>query len=345
MKIFTNKDIRNFFGWICAVLGGIIVLTQLILWQSYGTCNLIILLISFLAAMGILRICFLYFEKQNRVMEDAVLKINRYLAGDTDVRIACEEEGGLYKLFHAVNTLATVLDAHAANEQKVKVFLKETIADISHQLKTPLAALTIYNGLMQDETEDIAAMRTFAVKSEHELDRIESLVQNLLKITKLDAGSITIERTNETIADMMQDVRQHFEFRADAEQKTITLFGAENALLFCDRDWLIEGVSNLVKNALDHMNAGGSIRIAWQQLPTITQITIRDDGYGIHPQDIHHIFKRFYRSRFSKDTQGLGLGLPLAKAIVEAHGGTIAVESVLGEGTVFTLNFLNLTKL
>ena len=106
-----------------------------------------------------------------------------------------------------------------------------------------------------------------------------------------------------------------------------------------------EAISNLVKNALDHTEKGGIIRIEWRAFTSIVQITVKDNGSGIHSEDLHHIFKRFYRSRFSKDTQGIGLGLSLAKAIIEAHNGTIEVDSTLGVGTSFTINFLNPTKL
>jgi len=345
MNIFTNKDIRNFFILISCILGGFIVLSQFITGLYGGAMNLVALMLTLLISVCILGVCFLYFWKQHRIIEDAIIQINLYLSGETNARIGCDQEGSLYKLFHAVNTLATALDAHAAKEQKVKEFLKDTISDISHQLKTPLAALTIYNGLLQDETDDIAAMREFAVKSEKEIDRIAILVQNLLKITKLDAGSIIIEKSPENIADMINDIYQHFEFRAKGEQKTILLSGPDNTLLFCDRDWITEAISNIVKNALDHTDTGGRITVEWKRLPAVTQITVRDNGSGINPEDIHHIFKRFYRSRFSKDTQGIGLGLPLAKAIVEAHDGNITVDSVLGEGSLFVMNFLNLTKM
>ena len=276
-------------------------------------------------------------------MEEAISQINLYLSGNTEVRINCDKEGSLYKLFHAVNTLATALNAHAVKEQNVKEFLKSTISDISHQLKTPLAALSIYNGLLLDETADIAAVKEFAVKSEKEIERIEILVQNLLKITKLDAGAIIIKKATVNIADMINDIYQHFEFRANKEKKIIILSGPDDTQLFCDRDWITEAISNIVKNALDHTNAGSQITAQWKKLPAVTQITIKDNGSGIHPEDIHHIFKRFYRSRFSKDTQGIGLGLPLAKTIVEAHDGNITVDSVLGEGSTFVINFLNLT--
>ena len=100
-----------------------------------------------------------------------------------------------------------------------------------------------------------------------------------------------------------------------------------------------------MKNALDHTEQGEQINIEWNSLPSVLQITVKDNGSGIHPEDIHHIFKRFYRSRFSKDTQGIGLGLPLAKAIIEAHNGSIEVDSEIGKGTVFIINFLIPTKL
>lgn len=345
MKIFINKDIKNFFVALSCILGGFILLFQLFVWLFYGTLNLVMLLLSLLAALCIVVVCFFYFRKQNQMMEEAVSQINLYLSGNTDIRIDCDKEGSLYKLFHAVNTLATALNAHAVKEQKVKEFLKGTISDISHQLKTPLAALTIYNGLLQDETEDIANVKDFAVKSEKEIERIEMLVQNLLKITKLDAGAIIIKKAPENITNMINDIYQYFEFRANEEQKIITLSGPDDTLLFCDKDWITEAISNIVKNALDHTNPGSRIAVEWKKLPAVTQITIKDNGGGIHPEDIHHIFKRFYRSRFSKDTQGIGLGLPLSKTIVEAHDGNITVDSVLGKGSVFVLNFVNLTKM
>ena len=215
----------------------------------------------------------------------------------------------------------------------------------SHQLKTPLAALNIYNGLLQDGDMELSAVKEFADLSEQELDRIEILVQNLLKITKLDAGAIVLEKATENVADMMRDIELHFAYRARQEKKKIILSGSDHLSLFCDRDWLSEAIDNIVKNAFDHTENGAVIGITWRALPSGIQIVVKDNGCGIHPEDIHHIFKRFYRSRFSKDKQGIGLGLPLAKAIVEAHNGTIEVDSELGIGTTFTMNFLIPTKL
>ena len=345
MKIFANKEIKNLFLAVSVIWVASLLLTQGFLWLCYQRFSLFLLLVFVLSGGAILAVGCSYFKKQNQVMEQAVSQINAYLDGDHNARIECDDEGELYRLFHAVNSLAAVLNAHADNELREKEFLKNTISDISHQLKTPLAALNIYNGLLQDEDIEVSSVKEFADLSEQELDRIETLVQSLLKITRLDAGAIVLEKNAENVADMMRDIELHFAYRARQEKKEIILSGSDHLSLFCDRDWLNEAIDNIVKNAFDHTESGATIRVAWKELPSGVQIVITDNGCGIHPEDIHHIFKRFYRSRFSKDKQGIGLGLPLAKAIVEAHNGTIEVDSELGIGTTFTMNFLIPTKL
>ena len=289
---------------------------------------------------AILVICYGYFTEQHKIMEHAILQITEYISGNKEVTIECNDEGELYRLFHEVNSLVAILNAHAENEKNAKKFLKNTISDISHQLKTPLAALNIYMGLIQDEAEELPMIQEFSRLSEQELDRIEGLVQNLLKITKLDAGMIVLEKSLENVSEIAESVKKHFLFRANQEGKEICLSGSGETEFLCDRGWMIEAISNLVKNALDHTGEGGCIRIEWWVSASIVQIIIKDNGSGIYPEDLHHIFKRFYRSRYSKDAQGIGLGLPLAKAIVEAHNGTIEVDSTLGRGTSFTMNFL-----
>lgn len=340
MKIFVNKDIKHFFAAMTICQAVFFILFWLVSRLLYEEVSLWLSLLFLAAACCIWAVCVWYFKRQNRIMEAAVDQIDSYLAGNTDARIACDDEGEIYRLFHSVNTLAAVLNAHAVNELKSKEFLKNTISDISHQLKTPLAALNIYNGLLQQETQELPMIREFASLSEKELDRIETLVQNLLKITRLDAGSIVIEKSFENVADMMKDVELHFAYRAAGEQKELTLSGPDDITLFCDRDWIMEAIDNIVKNALDHTKKGDFVHIEWKRFMSVVQIMIKDNGSGIHPEDLHHIFKRFYRSRFSKEVQGAGLGLSLAKAIIEAHNGTVEVDSILGVGTTFVINFL-----
>ncbi len=340
MKIFVNRKIKRLFSGIllCALFFTFVA----VLLMEFEVRNAAVYTIVcfLLMSAAILVICYGYFREQHKIMEHAILQITEYISGNKDVTIECNDEGELYRLFHEVNSLVAILNAHAENEKNAKKFLKNTISDISHQLKTPLAALNIYMGLIQDEAEELPTIQEFSRLSEQELDRIEGLVQNLLKITKLDAGMIVLEKSLENVSEIAESVKKHFLFRASQEGKEICLSGSGETAFLCDRSWMIEAISNLVKNALDHTREGDCIRMEWWVSASIVQITIKDNGSGIYPEDLHHIFKRFYRSRYSKDTQGIGLGLPLAKAIVEAHNGTIEVDSTLGRGTSFTMNFL-----
>ena len=341
MKILTNQKVKSLFIQIllCILVFFVFSLVLVIIKPERQALYTLVCILGM--GIAVLAFCYSYFKEENKIMEDAVAQIREYISGDRSARIECGEEGELYRLFHEVNSLAAILNAQAENEGESKKFLQDTISDISHQLKTPLAALNIYNGIMQTgaETNDLPTVREFSNLSEQELDRIETLVQNLLKIAKFDAGTIVIEKNSEVISEIMEDLKKHFSFRIGQEGKEIVLTGNEFLSFFCDRNWIMEAVSNIVKNALDHTEKGDSVWIEWRKSASIIQITIKDNGKGIHQEDLHHIFKRFYRSRYSKDTQGIGLGLPLAKSVVEAHGGTIEVDSRLGVGTTFVMNF------
>lgn len=345
MKILANQKIQFLFIRILICIAVFVLASVVLMSLSNTNTALFVFLCALCMALAILISCYGYFKEQHKIIENAAAEITEYISGNANARIQCNDEGELYRLFHKVNSLVSILNAHAENELRAKEFLKTTMSDISHQLKTPLAALNIYNGILQSESENSQAVQEFTSLSEQELNRIETLVQNLLKITKLDAGTMVIEKNVENVPEMMERVRKHFAFRAEQEEKKISLTGDDTITLLCDRDWLTEAIDNIVKNALDHTKKGDFIHIEWKQFASVVQIIIKDNGSGIHPEDLHHIFKRFYRSRFSKDTQGIGLGLPLAKAIIEAHNGAVEVDSELGVGTTFIVNFLIPTKL
>ena len=336
MRVFVNRKIRKLFVHMALCIGAAVLCAAL----SAPFCAMIM-------GGAALAFCYRYFWRQDRQMEAAALQIRAFLAGDKDARIACDEEGEIYRLFHEINTLAAVLNAQAQKEGQSREFLKNTISDISHQLKTPLAALNIYNGIMQSEAETggFATIREFAGLSEQELDRIETLVQNLLKITKFDAGTMMIEKQPQDLAVMIGEVEKRFGFRAEQEKKQIVLAGSATVLFSCDRSWISEALDNLVKNELDHTKSGDSVWMTWEKSPSAVRITVKDNGAGIHPEDLHHIFKRFYRRRYSQDTQGIGLGLSRVKAVAEAHGGTVSVDSRLGEGTTFVMLFPTVGKI
>ncbi|NSF05623.1 HAMP domain-containing histidine kinase [Fusicatenibacter saccharivorans] len=286
---------------------------------------------------------FLYLRRQHKDFSNAENTIRQFLDGNTTSRIECSQAGDWYSLFHAINEMATILSAHAENQRQTKEFLQDIISDVSHQIKTPLSALKMYLEIIESHKDDAATVSSFTEKSQREIKRMEDVIYTLLKLARLDAGIIQMEKAPENLSVLMLDVLERFETWAEREHKTITLSGKEDVVLSCDALWVSEAIGNIVKNALEHTENGGHIEVKWSQSPLMTQIEISDDGKGIHPEDLYNIFKRFYRSRFSSDVHGIGLGLPLAKSIVEAHGGTISVTSRLGAGTTFTLNFFNLT--
>lgn len=345
MRILVNRKIKHLFLFLLLILSIFLTISVLLVFLELENAALYAALSSVTMALLIFLALYWYFQDQSKTINEAITQIREYIAGNRNARIECDEEGDLYRLFHEINSLAAILNAHAENEKRAKTFIKDTISDISHQLKTPLAALNIYNGLIQQEVDSSPKLKEFTTLSEQELERIENLVQNLLKITKLDAGTIALEKSPQNIADIMSYIERHFSHQAQQQKKSFTLSGDEDITLICDPIWITEAISNIVKNAFDHTGAGAAIRITWRAFASVIQIIISDDGSGIHPEDLPHIFKRFYRSRFSSDTQGVGLGLPLAKAVIEAHGGTIEVDSAPGAGTTFTVNFPIPTKL
>ena len=287
---------------------------------------------------------FLYLQRQHKAFSNAENTIRQFLDGNTTSRIECSQAGDWYSLFHAINEMATILSAHAENQRQTKEFLQDIISDVSHQIKTPLSALKMYHEIIESHKDDAATVSSFTEKSQREIKRMEDVIYTLLKLARLDAGIIQMEKSEENVSILMQDVLERFETWAEREHKTITLSGKENVILLCDALWVSEAIGNIIKNALEHTENGGHIGVKWSQSPLMTQIEISDDGKGIHQEDLYNIFKRFYRSRLSSDVHGIGLGLPLAKSIVEAHGGTISVTSTPGTGTTFTLNFINLTN-
>lgn len=283
--------------------------------------------------------------KRDKRIEEAIEDVRRIRDGDLRVRLDDRGEGSVSRLFASINGVATTLTSYATKEREGKEFLRDAISDISHQLKTPLAALRVYNEIIQNERTGNEVVDSFAVKSERELDRMETLTKNLLKLARLDVGLIDIEKRTHIVKVFLEDCLKGFRTRADLEGKLITLDCDDHITLSFDDEWLLEAVSNIVKNALDHTSAGDRIDITCRESPVVTEITIADSGTGIHPEDIHHVFKRFYRSRFSKDKQGIGIGLALSKSIVELHGGSIIVESELGNGSAFHVVFPKLSNL
>lgn len=250
-------------------------------------------------------------------MENAVTQIRRYISGNHDARIDCNDEGELYRLFHEVNALVAILNAHAENEGNAKIFLKDTISNISHQLKMPLAALNIYNGLLQEETASSPAIKEFTDLSEQELDRIEVLVQNLLTITKLDAGTIVLRKSEHYVDDMMAQIQRRFAFQAQQREINLNFAGQDTVMLICDAHWFMEAIGNIIKNALDHTKAGSTIQVSWREFTSMVQVVVKDDGSGSTRKIFPISSSGFTAAVFQKTHRVLAWGFRLQKRLLK----------------------------
>lgn len=298
------------------------------------------LLIGVFLSILLLSGAFIFIWKREQLYRQAAKVITCFTEGDFSCHMPQVSEGTIYCLFASIDRLATILQSKIEASQKTKEFLKSTISDISHQLKTPLAALTMYHEIISDEPDHIETVIEYSKKTGLALKRMEQLIQAMLKITRLDAGSIVFEKESCHVVELIARSTRELTTRALSEGKKIIIEDLADETIICDMQWTCEAIGNIVKNALDHTDRGGEVRISWEKTPAMLRILISDNGKGIHPEDLHHVFKRFYRSKRSLYTQGVGLGLSLTKSIVEGQGGSICVQSTLHEGALFTLSFL-----
>ncbi len=293
-----------------------------------------------LAAVVLTGMCVLYLRKREKLYRQAEGIITRFSNGNFEEHLPQNQSGSIYQLFSAVEELAVALRAQSEKEQQVKGFLRDIISDISHQLKTPLAALRMYTEIIMQEPYHVETVERFSGKTMQSLDRIEQLVQMLLKVSRIDAGSIVFHKEWLSASGLVESAAGELAVRARREGKQLVTQGDPSQMFPCDREWTREAVANLIKNALDHTGAGGTVTVFWERSPGMFQLSVADDGCGIAAEDMPHVFKRFYRSGGEGDRQGIGLGLSLAKAIVEGQDGILSVSSQLGEGAVFTISFL-----
>lgn len=296
----------------------------------------------FLLWVSLLSLTGFFFSARERLYDQAIRIVEQFMNGDFTEHLPRMEEGCLYRLFGRIDGLANALSVGNEEAVKAKNFLKDTISDISHQLKTPLSALVMYNEIIESEIEsdmeNKGTLLAFTEKTAAALTRIEELIQALLKVTRLDAGAVVFEKQNYLLADVVSRAVEELWVRAEEEEKEIVLEGADQMQVYCDLQWTSEAIGNLLKNALDYTDSGGKVLVSWEKHPEMTRLSVSDNGKGIEEEDLYHIFKRFYRSAKGKRTgQGVGLGLPLVKSIVEGQGGTLSVQSRIGEGAVFTI--------
>lgn len=274
---------------------------------------------------------------REREYKQAIEIIDEFGREEFEHHLPKNKEGTFYRLLSKVDSLSLNLKGRVEAETQVHELVNSRIADISHQLKTPITALLMYNEIMEQEPVNPETISEFNAKSKNALVRMERLITMLLVMTRIDAGAITFEKERYYVRELVEESVLELQQRAKSENKIIQLVGDDTCRIFCDKKWTMEAIGNLVKNSLDHMEAQTQVTITWNENPNMTRIEVTDQGTGISEEDSYHIFKRFYRSKSDK-SPGVGLGLPLTKSIIEEQGGSIHMESRLGEGTTFTIS-------
>lgn len=266
--------------------------------------------------------------------------LNDYLSlvckGIYDMNIDDNTEGELSILKNNLYKVITLLQSQNEYLKNDKLYLADSIADISHQLKTPLTSMMVMCELLENE-ENPDKRQEFVSVINNQLSKMKWLITNILKISKLDADATEFKRDEVSISKVLDDSLKPFSLTA--ELKNIVIQNGANDFVFNgDESWTVEAVSNIVKNCLEHTNDGGKITISSESTNLYNKLTISDNGCGIAEEDLPHIFERFYHGKnSSKDS--VGIGLALAKTVFEKENASVSVESEQGRGSVFEIRF------
>lgn len=250
-------------------------------------------------------------------------------------------EGDFYILGCEFNFMAKRLKETLKKLQDDKVYLQDAISDISHQLKTPLSAVIMFNSLMEDdESMEIEERAKMLKESESQLSRMEWLIKSLLKLARIDAGAVKFKRDENNLSKTIENAISSIEMNAREKRQEVVITGKKDIIFKHDADWLSEAFTNIIKNAVEHTQHGGKIEISTLETPLSVQIFIKDNGEGIKKDELSKIFKRFYKGENSVNPSSIGIGLALTKSIIEGQMGSITVASEEGKGTQFNITFL-----
>lgn len=246
----------------------------------------------------------------------------------------------LSELRNEIYKLTVFLKEQAVRASGQKKALADSMADISHQLKTPLTSMTVLMDNLSDDIDmDPITRRHFMSEITYQLTSMSWLIAAMLKISRLDAGVVEMERESLGMAELVRESLQKVEVAAEWSQISFTLDIPEEARLVADRKWTAEALSNLVKNAVEHSPMGSSVIISAEENEVYTEISVRDQGEGIPEEERKRLFDRFYRGASAREDSA-GIGLALAKEIIEKQGGHVSLESERGKGTRFVVRFL-----
>lgn len=280
----------------------------------------------------------------NKKREEKISDINSYIgkvnSGNYELKIEENGEDELTKLRNELYKTTVLLRETAENSEKEKTNLSNSLTDISHQLKTPLTSIRIMIDNIQNNPDmDEKTRKEFIEDISKQIDWISSLVISLLKLAKFDAGSIVMRDEEINVKKLIQNIISKLAILIDIKDIKIEENISEQITLFADYNWQLEALTNIIKNCVEHSFDGGKIKIEAESNSVFTKIIITDEGEGIEKKDLNRIFERFYKSAKSSENS-IGIGLALAKTIIEKERGYIKVESEVGKGTKFEIKYL-----
>ena len=310
--------------------------------KSYHT--FLIINMSFLI-ITIASLCILYFRynyKRKNDIKDIIKYIEQINRRNYELEIDTISEDELSILKNEIYKTAVMLKEAALNSNKDKLNLKKSLEDISHQLKTPLTSiLVLLDNLIDEPDMDSSIRNDFIIDIKRNVININFLVQALLKLSKFDANTVHFIKKENDLEMIVKEAIKNVSTLCDLRNINIKLNTLENAKVECDAKWQIEAITNIIKNAIEHSKDNSSIIINIDNNRVYSKIEVIDFGDGISKRDIKHIFERFYKGE-NATSNSIGIGLALAKTIIEEDRGTIAVESN-ESNTKFTIKYFKLT--
>ena len=301
--------------------------------------EILLLILLILLIINILIIIIKYSNNNSKKINEITKYIEQINRRNYKLDIEENSEDELSILKNEIYKTTVMLNEIAENETKDKKELKESLSDISHQLKTPLTSIIIMLDNILDNKEMSQEVREEFIKDiKREITNIQFLIETLLKLSKLDANSVEFINKEVEVEEIIQNAVKNVAMLCDLKNIKINITGNSKEKLLCDEKWQIEAITNILKNAAEHSKNNSQIDIKYTQNKAYTKITIKDYGMGINEDDLKHIFERFYKGKnASKDS--VGIGLALAKAIIEKNNGYITVNSKENEGTTFAIKY------
>ena len=298
--------------------------------------------IAIIVVLGVIAIivALIYTSKRDKNLRE----INKYLDkvnnGNYELKIEENGEDEISRLRNELYKTTILLRESAENSEKEKTNLSNSLADISHQLKTPLTSIRIMlDNIEENPNMDEKTRNEFIEEISRQIDWISSLVVSLLKLAKFDAGSIVMQDTDINVKKLIDNVINNLAIMIDIKNIKIEEKIDEDVILRADYNWQLEALTNIIKNCIEHSKEDSKIKIEVENNSIFVKIKITDEGEGIAKEDLSHIFERFYKSKQASENS-IGIGLSLAKTIIEKENGYIKVDSELGKGTTFEIKYL-----